>query len=99
MLLVPALQVLNVDGGISTNQFVVQLLADLLETEVRNIGISDVSALGAAYLAGLETEVFQSLEQIATLSSHTRTYTPGNSDAISFARKSYEGWQEAIQKH
>ena len=42
------LQELMVDGGITANKFVLQFLSDLLERKISNIGMADVSALGAA---------------------------------------------------
>lgn len=92
-----SLQTLNIDGGITTNQFVVQMLADLLGTQVCNIGITDVSALGASYLAGLETGVFQDLEHIASLAHATRTYHPGDSNTVSLVNENYKGWKNAIE--
>ena len=52
------LQQLRVDGGITANRFVMQFLADLLQTDVVNIEIQDVSALGAAYMAGLQQGIY-----------------------------------------
>ena len=49
-----SLKELMADGGITSNQFVIQFLADLLNKPVATIGMPDVSALGAAYLAGLQ---------------------------------------------
>ena len=91
-----ALQALNIDGGITSNRFVVQMLANLLETQVKNIGIADVSALGAAYLAGLESGLFRNLEHIAALSHATQNYYPENSDTVVQVKKGYKGWKEAV---
>lgn len=70
------LQQLMVDGGISSSEFIVQFLSDLLQKEVVNIGIPDVSALGAAYMAGLKAGVFRDLEHLKSLSVSQKTYTP-----------------------
>ena len=50
---------LKVDGGITSNNFVMQFLADLLSVKITNIGIEEVSALGAAYMAGLEFGIYK----------------------------------------
>src|SRR5690606_32459138 len=56
----------KIDGGITANKFVVQFLADLLGKRVTNIRITDVSALGAAYLAGLNVGIYESIDQLKT---------------------------------
>lgn len=90
------LERLMVDGGITANQFLIQFLADLIETSVVNIGTADVSALGAAYMAGLQSGLYKSLEHLQSLNSTQITYQPtSNSKAIA----SYQGWQEAIKRN
>jgi len=87
------LQALNVDGGISTNGFVIQFLADLLEKPVINVGIADVSALGAAYLAGLKVGVFKDLEHLRSLQKKNNTCPNGKGASVKLA---YDGWKEAL---
>ena len=87
---------LKVDGGISANRFVVQSLSDLLGTKVTNIGLADVSALGAAMIAGLGSGIFESMESLEVLHQQKQTYQPAeDADAIS---KAYLGWLEEINK-
>lgn len=88
------LQQLMVDGGISSNNFVVQLLADLLNKPVVNIGMADVSALGAAYLAGLQKKIYNSLEDLVQLNAGKKIKMPANNAK---AREWYEGWKVAIE--
>ena len=60
------LQELKIDGGLTSNTFVVQFLADLLEKPVVSLGLQEVSALGAAYLMFVPSDVvghFQLLSQ------------------------------------
>ncbi|MDH7598915.1 MAG: glycerol kinase GlpK [Sedimentisphaerales bacterium] len=92
-----ALQQLRVDGGISTNRFVMQFLANLLGNEVVNIGIQDVSALGAAYLAGLQAGIYTDLQQIASLPTQARAFHPGPKEDQMRAARSHHGWLEAIR--
>ncbi len=89
------LKELRVDGGITANRFIMQLLADLLQTNVVNIGLEEVSALGAAYLAGLQEGIFKDINQLANLNLGKRQFSPGaNAESVlSF----YEGWQKAVQ--
>lgn len=90
------LEELKVDGGITANQFVMQFLADLLATRVVNIGIEEVSALGAAYLAGLQHGIFQDVDQLKSLSIDRKQLCP-NAD-VKDTHASYEGWKRAVQQ-
>jgi glycerol kinase len=90
-----ALAELKVDGGITANHFVMQFLADLLGTSVVNIGIEEVSALGAAYLAGLQHGIFRDIDQLKSLSSGGKEYSP-NRDTEN-VRICYKGWTEALR--
>ncbi len=90
------LQQLRVDGGITSNRFVMQFLADLLATEVVNIGIQDVSALGAATMAGLQQGLYSSLDQIAGLPTGRTSYAPGTGSARQKALALHQGWLRAL---
>ena len=87
---------LKVDGGITNNKMLVQFLSDLLERKVTKIGTADVSAMGAAYLAGLSSGVYQSLDQLKTFNLDASTTEPGEGKAL--VKKWYKGWQEALAK-
>ncbi len=89
-----ALQSLNVDGGITANQFIVNFLTNLLNKEVNTIGMPDVSALGAAYLAGLKSAVYHSMEVLQTLNNDKKTNQPNNT--FPKMDDNYKGWQKAI---
>ncbi len=91
-----SLQKLKVDGGITANRFVMHFLADLLGTDITNIGIPDVSALGAASLAGLQAGIFEDADHLNRLATNERVCSPGP-DAQA-AQRSYGGWQQAIQQ-
>jgi glycerol kinase len=84
---------LMIDGGISSNNFIVQFLADLLDRNVVNIGIADVSALGAAYLAGLQKEIFENIKSLSKLHADTKIYHPAKNDKM---KEYYKGWKKAI---
>ncbi len=90
------LKELRVDGGITSNKFVMQFLADLLKTNVVNIGMEEVSALGAAYLAGLQEGIFQDINQLISLNVGKRQFSPGT-DAEK-VNAFYEGWKKALQQ-
>ena len=85
---------LMVNGGITSNTFVMEFLADLLGCKVLNSQQPDISALGAALLSGLGAHLIQSLEEIKWLTSKKTVvqqgkYTTGMSGY-------YEGWQQSI---
>ena len=55
---------LKVDGGASRDQFLMQFQADILNKDVLRPAIRETTALGAAYLAGLATGVWNDLDEI-----------------------------------
>ena len=89
-----ALEKIMVNGGITANQFVMQFLADLLGKEVVKMGMPDVSALGAAYLAGLKAGIFKDLNHLKNLNTEKTKITPGkNQEQV---QRYYAGWQTAV---
>jgi glycerol kinase len=90
------LQGLKVDGGITANRFVMQLLADLLSTNVVNIGMEEVSALGAAYMAGLGKGIFRDIDQLKNLNVGSKQFSP--KPGTDNAHNAYEGWKKAVQQ-
>jgi glycerol kinase len=85
---------LNADGGITANTFVIQFLADLLQKKVATIGNPDVSALGAAYLAGLQSGVYANLESLKLLNTEKNYFRAGENN--SEVNEAYAGWQKTI---
>ena len=69
-----ATKVLLVDGGPTKNRLLMQTQADLADCEVRVAVASELSALGAAYIAGLKTGVFASFEDIPARERAGATY-------------------------
>jgi glycerol kinase len=92
------LRQLRADGGITANRFVTQFLADLLGVDVVNIGMQDVSALGAAYLAGLQQGVYRDIDQIASLNVAKTSYKPGPDSVRQTAQTLHQGWLRAIEQ-
>ncbi|MGI4865352.1 MAG: FGGY family carbohydrate kinase [Janthinobacterium lividum] len=85
---------LMVNGGLTSNQFVLQFLADLLGKNVINKDIADISAQGAAYLAGLQAGIYPDLAYLTALGTSRTTASPGQGQAA--ARTGYSGWQVAL---
>ncbi len=71
------LKKLTADGGITKNMFVMDFLANILKTDVVNIGIEEVSALGAAYMAGLGCGIFKNIEHLQELNKNKKVFSPG----------------------
>ena len=87
------LKELMTDGGITANHFVMQFLADLLNKKVMTIGMPDVSALGAGYLAGLTVGLYPGIEAIGKLNASKDAYLPAPGTNV---QSFYKGWQRAI---
>lgn len=89
------LKEIAVNGGIARNQFVIRFLADLLALNLKKRQIEDVSALGAAYLAGIHSGVFTGIDQLIELNrAQTKTILPDpdNTDIQHY----YRGWQQVV---
>jgi glycerol kinase len=84
-----------VNGGMTSNRFVLQLMADLLGKAVVNQGIPDVSAQGAAYLAGLKAGIYPNLAFLESINTDRAKVSPGVDRESILA--GYAGWQAAIQ--
>jgi glycerol kinase len=92
------LEQLRIDGGISQNKFLMQYLSDLLQKEITNIGMQDVSAFGAACLAGLQKGVYRDIEQLPNNVLNEIKYIPSNDETVSVIKKNYQGWLKEITK-
>ena len=90
------LKELKVDGGVTANHFVMQFLANLLKTNVVNIGLEEVSALGAACLAGLQQKIFSDMSQLKNLTTGRKSFSP-NTDTEK-VHTSYKGWKQAVKQ-
>jgi len=89
-----SLKQLNANGGITSNKFVMQFLADLLNKGVASIDMPDVSALGAAYLAGLYTKIYGSIEDLNGLNRNKNMFQPKDNKEMY-----YSEWSEIIINH
>ena len=87
---------LKVDGGMANNNFVTQKLADLLDCEVQRPTITETTALGAAYIAGLQAGVFSSLEEISQKWQLDQAFEPAKDQ--SWRDTQYSGWNAAVTK-
>jgi glycerol kinase len=87
---------IRVDGGAAVNNFLCQFQADVLGLPVVRPKITETTALGAAYLAGLAVGVWPSQEAIAELWQVDRRFEPRLS--ASDRDRLYAGWQRAVAR-
>jgi glycerol kinase len=90
------LRALKVDGGMVANDWFCQRLADLTGLPVERPRVTETTALGAAYLAGLGANIFHSQKDIAARWALDRRFKP----AMKKARRDalYAGWRDAVRR-
>jgi len=91
-----ALKTLRVDGGMANSDFTMQRLADISDTTVDRPQIKETTALGAAYLAGLQTGFFPEPDRFAERWRLERRFTP-QMDAAARERK-LVAWSSAVRR-
>ncbi|PJG85332.1 FGGY family carbohydrate kinase [Conservatibacter flavescens] len=90
------LETLSVDGGPTKNLWLMQLQADILQRTIICSQIAEVSALGAAYLAGKALNWWESYAQLSALPRETTIIVPNpNNNAI---QQNYLNWQQAVKR-
>lgn len=86
---------LMVDGGATANDYLMQFQADILGVEVDRPAITESTALGAAYLAGLKAGIW-TLEEIKKVRRTERKFTPQL--PAEERERLYRGWQKAVKR-
>jgi len=87
---------LRVDGGACVNDLLMQFQADLLGIPVVRPAVTETTALGAAYLAGLATGVYQSTDELAALWRSERRFLP--TLETERARELMQRWEHAVRQ-
>lgn len=87
---------LKVDGGACRNDFLMQFQADIINCQVKRPAITETTALGVAYLAGLAVGYWSSKEEIAQRWHAQQQFTPQMEQAT--REENCCGWQKAVQK-
>ncbi|MBQ8509509.1 MAG: glycerol kinase GlpK [Clostridia bacterium] len=85
---------LRVDGGASANGFLMQFQADISDVEVFRPSMTEATAAGAAFLAGLAVGFFESRAEIASLAGEGTTFAPAM--LLQQREKLLEGWHRAV---
>lgn len=90
------LKELRVDGGASANDLLMQLQSDLLGVPVVRPKVSETTALGAAYLAGLAVGFWKNQAEIARQWQTDRRFTPSMKKAE--RQRIADGWEKALRQ-
>ncbi|HEX4944553.1 MAG TPA: glycerol kinase GlpK [Usitatibacteraceae bacterium] len=91
-----ALSELRVDGGATANDLLMQIQADLLGVPVVRPCVTETTALGAAYLAGIAVGFWENEEEIASLWLRDRVFEP--QIPRDFANARLEQWRRAVER-
>ena len=90
------LKALKVDGGAVANNFLMQFQADILGVPVERPALTETTAMGAAFLAGLAVGFWKDKAEIAARCTVDRTFMPAmEADA---REKKYKGWKKAVER-
>ncbi|MDJ0983349.1 MAG: glycerol kinase GlpK [Kiloniellales bacterium] len=87
---------LRVDGGMVVNDWLLQFLADILGVQVERPVVTETTALGAAYLAGIKAGICGDPEEIAELWQSDARFEPEMEAAA--RDELYRGWTEAVAR-
>jgi glycerol kinase len=90
------LKSLKVDGGAVANNFLMQFQSDILGVPVDRPVVTETTALGAAYLAGLAVGFWPDKEEIAKKWNVDKTFAPDMAEED--RNKKYAGWKKAVNR-
>jgi len=86
---------LHVDGGATRNNFLMQFQSDMLAVPVVRPVVTETTALGAAYLAGLSVGFWKDLKDVSKNWKAEQTFKPTMKKPA--REKLYEGWKKAVK--
>lgn len=87
---------MRVDGGPTRNNFLMQFQSDMLRKEVARSNIEEISALGAAFMAGLACGLWKDLDEIKELRKTDKTFKPEM--PVNEVERLYSGWKLAVKR-
>ena len=87
---------LKVDGGASRNEFLMQFQSDIVNVEVSRPIITETTALGAAYLAGLAVGFWKDKEELSKGWYESQRYYPSMEEEV--RNKLYSKWEKAVER-
>jgi glycerol kinase len=86
---------LKVDGGASNNDLLMQIQANLIDAHVIRPKVTETTAMGAAFLAGLATGFWSSTAALSALWEKDQTFTPVNDKQT---QKTIELWNDRLPR-
>jgi glycerol kinase len=87
---------MRVDGGPTRNNFLMQFQSNMLRKEVVRSNIEEISALGAAFMAGLACGLWKDLDEIKALRKTDKTFQP--TMQANEVDRLYSGWKMAVKR-
>ena len=90
------LKELKVDGGASENNFLMQFQSDILDVTVSRPDYIETTAQGAAYLAGIEYGIWESVDALAKGAKGYKEFMPKMKESI--REEKYSGWKRAVKR-
>jgi len=90
------LTTLRVDGGITQNELCMQIQSDVLQIELSRPTITETTALGAAYAAGLAVGIWPDLDALRNQWHESASWKPDTSSEL--PRTGYHNWQKAVER-
>jgi len=91
-----AIENLRVDGGAAANNFLMQMQADVLQTNVQRPVVLESTSLGVAYFAGLAVEFWQDVKEIESQWKVEKEFVPAQSPEA--VEKGIKAWHEAVRR-
>lgn len=90
------LTLLKVDGGATANNFLMQFQSDILNVNIERPEVTETTALGAAYLAGLTVGFWKSKGEIIQNWNINKKFKPSMSE--NERNNLYNGWKQAVER-
>lgn len=88
--------ILRVDGGMVASDWTMQRLADMVNAEVDRPKVMETTALGAAWLAGMQNGFYGDQTEFAQSWGLDKRFSPTMDDAL--RKRKYAGWQDAVSR-
>ena len=90
------LSALNVDGGASGNNFLMQFQSDILQIPVQRPEMKEITSLGIAQLAGLAIGMFKNIDEIRAVQRNITVLNPAMNEET--RKKLLHGWEKAVSR-
>jgi len=91
-----SLKALKVDGGMVSNNLLMQFQADIVNVPVIRPVVSETTALGAAYAAGLAVGFWRDFNELRANWKQDKVWIPKMDDTL--RQKIYQGWKKAVSR-